>query len=67
MSYLINNLHEKSITDSSDRHNFDSANLFLICIHVTTLCYMTNTVISNQSEAYDLSIYSIILINFTNS
>ena len=25
---------------------------------------MTNTVISNQSEACDLSIYSIILINF---
>ena len=38
MLLLVNNLHEKRITESQDRQNFGCAQaFFVICTYVTTL------------------------------
>ena len=62
---LTKNLHEKSITESQDRRNFDSAcALFVICIRVT-LSYSTsmkNAPVLSQSDANNFFIFIIILI-----
>ena len=65
MFLLTKNLHEKSITESQDRRNFDSAcALFVICIRVT-LSYSTsmkNAPVLSQSDANNFFIFIIILI-----
>ena len=59
---LINNLHEKSIKESQDRHNVDREHaLFVICTHVTILhlCYMKNTLFFGKSNASNSFMYII--------
>ena len=62
MSFLVNNLHEKHVTEIQDGQNFGSAcTLFVIFTCVTTLhsCYMKNALFSaNQTHI----IFSCIII-----
>ena len=53
MLFLINSLHEKGITDSQDRRNFDSARYLSVWSRVTTLhsFHKKNTLVFGQSEA----------------
>ena len=53
MLLLINSLHEKGITDSQDRRNFDSARYLSVWSRVTTLhsFHKKNTLVFGQSEA----------------
>ena len=60
-SQVVNNLHEKRITESQDGQNFGSARvLFVICTCVTTLnlCYMKNALVFSQSGARNLNYYN---------
>ena len=52
MMLLVNNLHEKRITEGQDGRNIGSACAFIL---VATLhsCHMKNTIVFSQSDACD--------------
>ena len=52
MMLLVNNLHEKRITEGQDGRNIGSARAFIL---VATLhsCHMKNTIVFSQSDACD--------------
>ena len=56
MLLLVNNLHEKRITDKI----LAARVLFVICTCVTTLnlCYMKNALVFSQSGARNLNYYN---------
>ena len=57
---LVKNWHEKSITESQHRQNFDSTQAqFLICIHVAT-CTCTYTCVTRKMHSFSPNQTSII-------
>ena len=50
---LVNNLHEKHITESQDEKNFAECVLFLICVTTLHLCYIKNALVFSQSDPHN--------------
>ena len=47
---LVNNLHEKHITESQDEKNFSECARFVICVTTLHLCYIKNALLFSQSD-----------------
>ena len=58
---LVNNLHEKRITESQNGRDFGSARAICNCTSVTTLhsCYMKNAHVFSQSDARNVFMFMI--------
>ena len=61
MLLLLNNFHEKQITEYQERRNFDSARAFynLHLLYNFALVYMKNALVFSQLDACNFSIYII--------
>ena len=52
MMLLVNNLHEKRITEGQDGRNIGSARAFIL-VATFHSCHMKNTIVISQSDACD--------------
>ena len=56
---LVNNLHEKHITESQDEKNFSECARFVICVTALHLCYINNALVFSQSDPHNFFMYII--------
>ena len=54
MLLLVSNVHEKGITESRDKRNFDSGHTIVICMNSCYNFAKKNALVLSQSDARDL-------------